>query len=718
MKNYYHIKQILIGVLLLLSYFSSIGIADVEATFTSEIVVDGNGLGDFISIQSAINAANPGDTIFVRTGIYHENIFVDKTLTLIGEDKDNTIINGISYKDVIEINAPFVNISSFTIQNSGTSGRDAGIQINENNSRITDNIIKDNVNGVFAFHSNEHIVSNNIIMNNKDYGIHLYQSHGNSLSNNKITTNRWGIMLISSAFNVIEENSINSNNIMGLWLLRGSSHNRIQGNDISENNDFGICLYLFCVNNSIENNVIYGHESYGICNGFFWACDETNIQHNEIISNKYYGIYIYDSSRVTISENNFIDNHIDAFFTDSDTHWNGNYWEKQHSTFQIIHGTKGPLPWINIDRSPKQDPYANSNPQIDRESFDETQHNIEAIYDLPTSFSWSDVNGTNYLNPVKNQIPAPTCETYALCASLETMAHYKMGYPYGCDLSEAHLFFFSGGTCQWGVDATEPAEYLIDHGVPDEGCFPDPHRPYDAVYESLPGWEQRTVKITEWGWVNNSVDDIKRALIDHGPLVICQMTRKDLDNYDNGVYMPSLKSPIQRGHVVAITGYDDEAGCWIIRNSAGENWGEEGYFRISYEGFDLMYSFIFPFYGGSGILYVEGVYGNLKPDVPSVRIQSPELYKTYVFGTGFSSILWNIPSIQRSVPRILGDIEISITATDTNLVEFYIDGQLQYTDESEPFAWDLAAINGLHTLEVYAYNDENISKAMMDLYLF
>jgi C1A family cysteine protease len=60
--------------------------------------------------------------------------------------------------------------------------------------------------------------------------------------------------------------------------------------------------------------------------------------------------------------------------------------------------------------------------------------------DLPVSFDWRDVNGIDYVTPVKNQAPAPTCEAYGLVAALETMVQYKAGYPFGCDLSEAHLF--------------------------------------------------------------------------------------------------------------------------------------------------------------------------------------------------------------------------------------------------------------------------------------
>jgi len=57
------------------------------------LYVGGNSPGNYTTIQSAINTANPGDTIFVYSGTYYENVLVNKTLNLFGENKDITIIN-------------------------------------------------------------------------------------------------------------------------------------------------------------------------------------------------------------------------------------------------------------------------------------------------------------------------------------------------------------------------------------------------------------------------------------------------------------------------------------------------------------------------------------------------------------------------------------------------------------------------------------------------
>ena len=345
-----------------------------------------------------------------------------------------------------------------------------------------------------------------------------------------------------------------------------------------------------------------------------------------------------------------------------------------------------------------------------------TDENIKKII-MPSVFCWRDINGTDYTTSVKDQSPAPTCEAYALCAALETIIQYEIGYPFECDLSEIHLFFYPGGDIRWGVHVVDAANYLIEQGVPDEGCSPDPHRSFEFPHESLPGWENRTVKISEWGWVYNDRESIKKALIEHGPLVICAIMRTDFLYYKGGIYQHKW-GRIRGGHVLTIVGYDDNQGCWIIKNSAGENWGEEGYMRFSYDAHNALYPFFWPFYGGTGIMYVDGVYGNLQPDVPKVYIEYPKRKHTYLFDHEIPSIFYNLPFIQKTVPRVLGEIKIKVNATNTDKVEFFIDNKLVDTIYKPPYELSLQATPGLHTIETCAYNPNYKSKDIIDIYFF
>ncbi len=331
--------------------------------------------------------------------------------------------------------------------------------------------------------------------------------------------------------------------------------------------------------------------------------------------------------------------------------------------------------------------------------------------DLPSYFSWRDINGIDYTTPIKNQAPAPTCEAYALCASLETLMQYQMGELYNPDLSETHLYFYAGGTYEAGyVNIVDAANYLIEYGVPDEGCYPDPHRPFDYPFESLQGWENRTVKIQEWGWVEHTEEAIKTALMEHGPLSICVYFWTDFHYYTGGVYIHRW-GQLTGGHVMSMVGYDDNEQCWIVKNSAGTKWGEDGWLKIAYD--STMFA---EWYGeGTGIMYIDGVYGNLKPDVPKVQIETPKNFQTYFFGQGFTTFFKKMP-IQKASPRIFGELIVEVTAENVNQVEFYIDNVKQHTDGEVPFTWDMQTTRGLHTLEVRAINDHNISVDIIDIY--
>lgn len=131
-----------------------------------------------------------------------------------------------------------------------------------------------------------------------------------------------------------------------------------------------------------------------------------------------------------------------------------------------------------------------------------------------------------------------------------------------------------------------------------------------------------------------------------------------------------------------------------------------------------MRPFFCPFYGGTGIFYVDGVYGNFMPDVPKIQIESPKRYHTYCSGCEFKTVFKKMPFVQKGgVPRIIGWTTVKINATNTNKVEFYVDDEIQFTDEEAPYEWKLHAPHGSHTLEALAYNEHNTSKGIMDFFV-
>jgi len=191
---------------------------------------DGTSEHPYENITSALEHAIDGDTIFVRSGTYYENVAVNKSVSFIGEDRNSTIIDGDENGSVVSITIDNVSIEGFTIMRSGMGLYDSGI---------------------FVEHSSGNDISNNIIRNNYD-GITLYSSSGNVVSGNTIRNNYDGITLYSSSGNVVSGNTITSNN-EGMRLYYYSSGNVVSGNTITSNNE-GIYLAFHSANNTIYCN--------------------------------------------------------------------------------------------------------------------------------------------------------------------------------------------------------------------------------------------------------------------------------------------------------------------------------------------------------------------------------------------------------------------------------------------------------------------------------
>ena len=173
---------------------------------------------DFPTIQAAVNYANSYDTIYVRNGIYDENLVINKAVYLIGENSYTTIIDGSGIGDVINITVNYVQIRDFTIRTSGTEKDFAGVKISSSNGNvIKSNTINNNLNGIVLSNSHHNTIRDNIISENIDYGVLLSSSDNNFIYNNRINCNQIGIKVYDSEYNNIRLNEIDYSYSVDNW---------------------------------------------------------------------------------------------------------------------------------------------------------------------------------------------------------------------------------------------------------------------------------------------------------------------------------------------------------------------------------------------------------------------------------------------------------------------------------------------------------------------
>jgi len=148
---------------------------------------------DFSTIQEAINHANEGDTIFVRNGTYYEHVLVNKTVTLVGEDKQITNIDGNNTGNCVTIQSNGAVLKDFTIEN----GKLYNIRVGKNVSQVVidNNFVIDSYWGIHLGGSLNSTIKGNLVKHCRDTGLFLESSSYNTIIGNTLVNNHQGIVL-------------------------------------------------------------------------------------------------------------------------------------------------------------------------------------------------------------------------------------------------------------------------------------------------------------------------------------------------------------------------------------------------------------------------------------------------------------------------------------------------------------------------------------------
>uniref|UniRef100_UPI0035900DA7 dipeptidyl peptidase 1-like n=1 Tax=Myxine glutinosa TaxID=7769 RepID=UPI0035900DA7 len=210
---------------------------------------------------------------------------------------------------------------------------------------------------------------------------------------------------------------------------------------------------------------------------------------------------------------------------------------------------------------------------------------------LPESWDWRDVKGVNFVSPVRDQGGCGSCYAFASTAMLESRLRIITNNTQQPILSPQQVVSCSDYSqgCDGGFPYLIAGKYVQDFGILEEAycpykgvdapCEVQAHARYFASdYQYIGGF---------YGACNEAL--MRLDLVNNGPVVVGFQVHGDFKYYSSGVYyhtgLDDAFNPFEpTNHAVLIVGYGHDATSgldfWTVKNSWGEDWGEDGYFRI------------------------------------------------------------------------------------------------------------------------------------------
>jgi C1A family cysteine protease len=221
---------------------------------------------------------------------------------------------------------------------------------------------------------------------------------------------------------------------------------------------------------------------------------------------------------------------------------------------------------------------------------------MAALTLLPSAFDWRDKDGQDWVTPVKNQNPCGTCWIFGTIAAIESRVLIEEGVEY--DFSEQNVACctdpswvdLAADRCGAGGWSWLATDVLTKKGTRLESCDP-----YDTgtINTELCDDACTTIKrVTGYRWVADSpdqIDEVKNAIYSDGPVSMAYYHTDNPSRWSGSIYYYPNCDELAN-HLVTIVGWDDDiahpagggSGVWIVKNSWGTGWGDDGYFYLCY----------------------------------------------------------------------------------------------------------------------------------------
>jgi nitrous oxidase accessory protein len=285
------------------------------------------------AIASALANAAPGDVVRVSAGVYPGNLLLNRTVTLIGEGLP--VLRGSGEGSVVTVSASGCTLQGFRIEHSGASliDEDSGILLRSANNRVTGNELDDVLFGIYFYRANDNVVRENVVrgrteiaVGERGAGLHLWDSHRNTIERNTVSGTRDGMYVQNASHTVIRRNRV-SNVRYGLHYMN-SDDNVFEDNAFDDNVAGAAIMYSNRIvlrrNRFVHNR---GFSSFGIlfqdsgrllaennivsdnAAGLFLEAVRDSVFRANIIANNDTAIEIFaNSERNEFTQNNFAGN--------------------------------------------------------------------------------------------------------------------------------------------------------------------------------------------------------------------------------------------------------------------------------------------------------------------------------------------------------------------------------------------------------------------------
>ncbi len=316
------------------------GYERVASALNNVLHVGGSGGGNYSKIRNAIENASNGDTIIVHSGVYEEDLLIDKSITLMGDNatiKTNGIIitaSGVilerfsveGYKEGCGI---ICYGNDIVIKDNEIYSFNKSIFVEEERCIIEGNRIKGNECGIWLNATDDIEVNGNVIKDNW-YGVWGEYASNISIFSNNFSYNAWYALWMEGNNGIIEENNFSKN-----WY----------------------CIYFYNSNSFTINRNLIRANMHG---PQFVNSIKNSIEGNTIERNEHYGIYFgWRSKENVVTKNNFIENAQNAR-DDAGNTWAENYWSDYFGVkIKLLWLLRIPyfIPQFSFDWHPQLYPY-------------------------------------------------------------------------------------------------------------------------------------------------------------------------------------------------------------------------------------------------------------------------------------------------------------------------------------------------------------------------